>query len=178
MTSSILHETQALRDKAWDALTASPAFAPFKALDDAVVSMGGRSKVPRDPSLDLKPPPGAAHVVRQRSRNRSRPSQGDVAFSCLREAAIPLHIQELMEKVIARGIEISGANPLANFRSTLSRDSRFKSIMKDGGYFWWLASSPVPRSWKEAEGPDLLDQPSASNSNNQEGGDTHAATIS
>jgi hypothetical protein len=178
MTDSILKDTQALRDKAWAAVTSSPAYASFKALDVAVVQMGGQSMLSADSPIATASAVNPPLRRRLKIHSRTRPSQGDVALSCLRQSGVPVNIRDLMQQVIERGVEINGADPLANFRSTLSRDDRFKSIMKDGGYFWWMVDSPVPRSWKEAESPDLLDQPSASNSTSQEGGDADAATMS
>lgn len=176
MTDSLLAEVSALREKAWGEVTASPSFASFKALDTAVVSMGGKS-ILRDLGQSDGGPSKMPTYARGKLtvRKRRRPSQGDVAYSCLQQHGAPLHIRTLMDKVIERGVKISGADPLPNFRSTLSRDNRFTSIMKDGGYYWWLTASPVPVSWKEAESRDLLNQPSASESSSQKGGDGHAA---
>ncbi len=174
MADSVLDETKALRDKAWAEVKASPSFVSFKALDVAVGAMGGKQILSTPPASNAQ-----KSETQDRKkivvRRRARPSQGDTAESCLRQAAEPLPIRDLMSKVTGHGIQISGEDPLANFRSTLSRDNRFKSIMKDGAYYWWLTSSPVPIAWKEAEGLDLQDRPSASDSSSQKGGDGHAA---
>lgn len=176
MGDSVLDATSALRDKAWAEVKASPSFVSFKALDIAVGAMGGSQILAASDALpSTVQKPDVLPRKKLVARKRTRPSQGDTAEACLKRAGEPLPIRNLMEKVIGYGVQISGEDPLANFRSTLSRDNRFKSIMREGAYYWWLTSSPVPINWKEAEGLDFQVEPSASDSSSQNGGDGHAA---
>ena len=174
MDNSILQKTIALRAEVWRELTNSPAFQSFKALDTAVAAMGGRRILADESAEPIK----AVQPARTDSATpRRRSSQGDAAEAALRDAGIPMTIRTLLEFVTANGIVIRGADPLANFRSSLSRDARFKSIMRQGLYFWWLTGVELPEGWEEATDPSLPSLSAASNSNGQEGGDVHAATI-
>ena len=172
MDNIILQKTIALRAEVWRGLTNSPAFQSFKALDTAVAAMGGR-RILADESAE---PAKAIQPARYDSpRLRRRSSQGDAAEAALRDAGAPMTIRTLLEFVTAKGVTIRGEDPLANFRSSLSRDARFKSIMRQGLYFWWLADVELPEGWKEAVDPDLPGLSTASDSNNQGGGEGHAA---
>ena len=104
-----------------------------------------------------------------------RVTQGDVAFSVLVRNKEPLPIGRWLEKCINAGIGIGGDDPLPNFRSTASRDKRFYSFVRNNMYFWWLTGVELPESWKEATDPNLPGLSVASDSNDQEGGDGHAA---
>ena len=118
-----------------------------------------------------------AAVIAEKTGNR-RISHATAALQALRDEGEPLPIGRLMEKAIANGAEIGGNNPIGNFRSTLSKDPRFRSISRNNMYFWWFVATPVPRNWNEA--PDLpLDNGSDASVSHasQEGGDGHAATM-
>jgi hypothetical protein len=174
---TLLKRTDALRAEAWRALMASQHFAAFKAFDDAVVALGGKSVMP-----PLLPEGGtpvghdeAARPAVSTRRTSKRISHADAAFMALKEADEPLPVGRLLEAAVAKGASLSG-NALANFRSAVSKDDRFRSIMRNGMYFWWFTASPVPQKWKEATDPDLLDQSVASEFSGQEGGENHAAT--
>jgi hypothetical protein len=81
-----------------------------------------------------------------------------------------------MDAAIDHGAELKGDKALSNFRSAVSKDPRFESIMREGKYYWWFAGRPLPPGWNETAGPDLLAGPAASSVNsNQEGGGSHAA---
>lgn len=89
-------------------------------------------------------------------------------------------VRDLLDAVQANGVEVRGEDPLANFRSALSRDPRFKSVMRKGGYFWWFANVALPDGWNEAEADDLvarLASASGSIHSSEEGGDGHAAAL-
>jgi hypothetical protein len=163
-----------LRQKAWDDLMTSEAFRAFRAADNMVVDLGGQSAMPSTaPSI-------APRAVNPRPRLRaidgsSRLSQGDAGVKALKEAGHPLHINALTNRSKAMGAMIGGGNPVANFRSTLSKDERFYSFRHNGDYWWWLTGVPLPQGWEEAA-DDLPFDTAASDSSNQEGGESHAAT--
>ncbi len=77
----------------------------------------------------------------------------------------------------AEGGVVGGADPVANFRSNLSRDQRFQSIMRNNMYFWWFTGEDTPPGWAyEAAATDLLSSATASSDHSgQEGGGSHAA---
>ena len=97
----------------------------------------------------------------------------------LRRAGEPLPIGRLREATLAEGGAIGGADPIANFRSNLSRDPRFKSVMRNGMYFWWFTDEVLPLGWaNEAAANDLLSTAAApSMHSSQEGGGDHAVII-
>lgn len=166
------------RQMAWADVEASPAFAAFKQLDDTVVLLGGRSALPVFGGDAGKATVRAAAGTSSGASSAKgvagrRITQGDVAEGVLRNSEVPLHIKDFLQKTIAAGAEINGGNPLANFRSTVSKDKRFKSVVFNGRYYWWLAATPVPSKFKEATDPDLLASV-ASVGANKEGGEAHA----
>lgn len=174
MNNNVLQKTMALRSEVWGDLVNSPVFQSFKALDIAVGAMGG-SRILAGESIEPVKESRPTRVEAAKPRRRN--SQGDAAESALRTGGMPMTIRTLLEFVSASGVEVRGEDPLANFRSTLSRDPRFKSIMRQGLYFWWLTDVELPEGWEEATDPSLPGLSVASNSNDQEGGDDHAATI-
>lgn len=170
---SIIDKTKALRSEAWDAVLASAAYKAFKGLDDAVKAMSGE---------DASSPPFKNYLTVAVARNPAarklltkRITQGDVAERVLRNYGEPLPIGRWLEKCIEAGIGVKGEDPLANFRSTASRDKRFYPLTRNNMYFWWLDGVELPEGWKEAADPDLPGLSAASDSDNQEGGDGHAA---
>jgi hypothetical protein len=183
MTDSMLNRTEALRQEAFEALRASDKFRAFKALDDAVVAMGGKRQLAESAPADLTTSNGAVIEVKplppvNRQRQRKRLSQGDGAEMALKQVGVPVASPDLIELVDKMGIEVSsGPNRLANFGSILSRDSRFYSVRHEGVYYWWLKGVEVPPFENEAPGLLGEDQPGTSSvSSNQEGGDANAAT--
>ena len=180
MAMDLLEGAKALRQTAWLELTKCGPFASFKAMDDAVAAMGGERLIGESPLFGAK---GTAELMlptRKRTlhfvpKNSTvkRSTQGDAAEKILREGNRPLNIHKLLASVIDEGVEINGTDKLSNFRSNISRDKRFRSIMSNGGYFWWITSSPVPRGWDETAGQDLWSEPAVS-SESKEGGDGHA----
>lgn len=176
MTDTVLQKTIALRAEVWGDLVKSPAFQSFKALDAAVAAMGGKRILSNESHPVTEPVQGNVSVNPPVRRRRN--SQGDAAEQVLRNSNIPQPIRILLDAVLSMGVEVRGGDPLANFRSTLSRDPRFKSIMHNGGYFWWLADVALPEGWDEAEADDLvarLASASGSIHSSQEGGGGHAA---
>ncbi|MGS1015591.1 hypothetical protein [Allosphingosinicella humi] len=177
---SLLKKTGALRAEAWAALEASEHFSAFKALDDAVVALGGKSAMPSTSVAENANPERTKHTQANHGGSREvgkRISHADAAYMALKEADEPLPVGRLLESAVAHGASLRG-NVLANFRSAISKDKRFRSIMRNNMYFWWFTASPVPQNWKEATDPDLLNQSVAPVSIGQEGGESHAATTS
>ena len=171
--SKLLEKTVLLREEALEELAASPAYATFKALDDAVMRMGGVPKL----LFEANEIGGIARQIFGRATKAALPENGkrrhgDAAELALRSAREPLPISRLMDEAAEHGAEIGGNDPLNNFRSTVSKDPRFRSLRRNNLYFWWLADSPIPDSFNELAGPDLLTEP-ASSSADQEGGDGH-----
>lgn len=174
MNNTVLQKTIALRAEVWRELVNSSLFQSFKALDEAVSAMGGKRVLLAESVAQSDSQRSSAGNEMPAPRRRA--SQGDAAEAVLREAKEPMTIRPLLDAVTARGVEVRGEDPLANFRSTLSRDDRFKSIMRNGGYYWWFADADMPESWKEAETDDFAGLlVSAPISTSQEGGDGHAA---
>lgn len=170
---SMTDKTIALRSEAWQAVLATPAYRAFKGFDDAVKALTGEAVEPLPKFNAL----GAALATNGAARIRvsKRITQADVAERVLRKAGEPLPIGRWLEKCVEDGIGIKGEDPLANFRSTASRNARFYNFTRNNMYFWWLAGVELPEGWKEATDPDLPGLSVTADSNNQEGGDGHAA---
>lgn len=184
---TIIEKAKAIRSEALAAWIASPDFAAFKASDDFVVALGGESVMPAglqdSPKVNGLDSPQMREIGAAAARRleihaaKQRITQADAAALALREAGKPLGVGEFMMAAIAKGAEMKGDRPLANFRSAVSKDERFESIMSGGKYFWWWKGQPTPPGWNETAGPDLLAGPAASSvHSSQEGGDAHAAT--
>lgn len=177
---SMLLKIVALRDEAWNHVENSEHFKAWKGLNDAVLALDVTAannetitvfETKTSRSMNPKPKPNI-------KRKTKRVTQSAVAESVLKSMGEPLPVGRWLEKSIERGINIRGDDPLSNFRSTVSRDKRFYNFVRNGMYFWWLNGVELPEKWKKAEGRDLLDQPSAFVSHNQEGGEANAtATI-
>lgn len=178
MPSELLERTAALRDEAWEAVKASKPYAVFKALDDATTVAGGTSALagPAPVPRVSKPRRRKAGPGNRSNGSIARVPHGDAAEEALREAGEPLQIKPLMEAAIAKGAQISGDNPVNNFRSTVSKDERFASVQRGNTFFWWFEGEPLPPSWNEAA-ELVFDDGSADSSfySNQKGGGSHAA---
>lgn len=166
----------ALRDEAWREVQATKAYSVVRALDEALSLLGGSRLLPQQS-------PSTVQVrTRVRSsddseivRSKDRISQGAAAEAALVEATSPLPIGRLLEAALGKGAAIGGENPIANFRSALSRDERFYSFTRNGQYFWWLDGVDLPPNWNEA--PDLpLERKSDASfvQSNREGGEAYA----
>lgn len=180
MGASFIDKTTELRDGAWREVQTSSSFLAFKALDDAVAAMGGKRLIANAAPREDGPRPSVGTFERS-NRNRTvsrRISQSDAAEAALKARGNPLPVGRLLEAALEKGATIGGENPLANFRSTLSKDPRFYSFKRNNMYFWWVNTVSLPEDWREAPDPDLLTGPDASfPDSNQEGGDGHAATM-
>jgi hypothetical protein len=180
VATTYIDKAKELRDQAWREVQTSPSFLAFKALDDAVAAMGGDRLIARPVPRENGPRPSVNTFARvKREHAPKRLSQADAGEVVLRERGEPLPVGRLMEAAIAKGAAASGKNPLANYRSALSKDDRFYSLTRNNMYFWWLKDVPLPNNWKEAPDHDLLTQSGASvvGNSNQKGGDGHAATM-
>lgn len=157
-----LDRARQLRAEAWDAVQASSAYVAFKRFDDLVVDMGGTSLISENDaaaswkSTTLR----AVDAAARRLSDQKKLSQGDAAEIVLRQVREPLPVARLLEAVVKRGVAIGGADPLSNFRSSISKDDRFYALRKGSLYFWWLKGQQVPPAWQEpsssTEFDDLL----------------------
>jgi len=176
----MLEKIEKLRDEAWEAAMASPAFATLLALDEAVDAAGGKrllaskgEPAPLTTFAQGSVKPAIAFYNAAATPNQ-RLSQGDAAALALK-ANGPLPVGRLMESAMARGAVIGGGKPLISFRSTLSKDPRFYSLKRNGMFFWWLTDVELPEGWTgPSESYDLPLDPNPDSS--QKGGDSHAAT--
>lgn len=152
MESEWLAKARGLRADAWDAVCATPDYIAFKNFDALVVQMGGASVLgDLDAASNWKSAAQRAlDGVARRVSEGKRPSQGDAAEMALRQQREPMSIGRLIEAAMAKGAEIGGSDPLANFRSAMSKDARFYTIRRDTGFHWWLTGEPLPAAW---EGP-------------------------
>jgi hypothetical protein len=175
MTDSMRERTEGLRKEAFVALQQCPEFRAYKALDDAVVAMGGDRQLtaPREVTFNSV----IAEIVADARQRRM--SQADGAEVVLREQGRPMPSVDLMPAVGSKGVTVStGPNALINFGSTMSRDKRFYSFRHEGVYYWWLRGVPLPSPFKN-EAPDLplqVGSDASSSNSSQEGGDANAAT--
>lgn len=177
MDSTWLIKARALRDEAYEALLTNPAYLAFKAFDDTVVSLGGA------PMFELRAPSSPVHEAAKRvmetaakkSADGFKIAQGDAAEIVLRNASEPLTLGDLMGAAMSRGAEIRGVDPLANFRSTLSKDHRFKAFRHGSQYLWWLGDRPLPPAWNETTVlTSTVSTVASSDPSDQKGGDGDA----
>jgi hypothetical protein len=175
MGTDFLKRAEALRAEAWDAVQSSPAYAAFKAMDDAVLAIGGRSLMARDAD---RVNPEIREEMRRRAEFIAMParriSQANAAAIVLRKTGKPLQAAELMDGARSVGAAIGGDKPLVSFTSSLSKDPRFYAFRKDGSYFWWFVGEAPPLAFQNEAEPDgfqgLL---GSASSPNQEGGEGH-----
>lgn len=166
-----------LRDEAWGDVQTSKSYKAFKAFDDVVATLGGKRLIAEGARdgvsfgdvvhAEIKP----ANI----RRLSERITHADAAITVLQHHGKPMPIHDLLAEAAKRGARIGGTNPLANFRSTLSKDERFYAFTKDSTFYWWLDGKALPDDWNEA--PDLPYQEGSDASSvhsNQEGGERHA----
>ena len=166
MEQSMQAKVTALRDE---------AYQTFKALDDAVASLGGNRRIVTSVASSTGVASGNASAVGKTARRVSRaPSQSSASEAILRERGEPMLGVDLMSALPAKGIIVGGKNRRINFTSAISKSGKFRSVRKDGNYFWWFKDEPLPADWQEA--PDLLvgERSDASVVGNQEGGEANA----
>ncbi|MBU0556555.1 MAG: hypothetical protein KKD64_10385 [Alphaproteobacteria bacterium] len=168
-----------MRAEAWAELVQSPAFRAFRAADNMVIELGGESIMPQ---LGKTPKPvDATHttdkpITRRKPRaadGSPRMTQVEAASNALKQLG-PMGIAMLTEMAKEQGAAIGGNDPVANFRSALSKDKKFYSFRHEGEYLWWLTDVPLPEGWSEAA-DDLLRNAASPDNTRQEGGDGHAA---
>jgi hypothetical protein len=169
MDQGMLGKVAALRDE---------AFATLKALDDAVVTLGGKSRLAAQPSAAAQAyARGVGDHAARRQREARQLSQSEAAEMIMRERGEPTSGVDLLAALPSKGVLVGGINPTINFTSSMSKSGKFRSVRKGGSYFWWFKDEPLPADWQEA--PDLLSKEGSDASavgTNQEGGDGHAAT--
>lgn len=169
MDQTMLAKVTALRDE---------AFATLKALDDAVVSLGGKSKIPfAGLSATFAGLGGTGSPIAAALAERSRRlTQTGAAEMILRERNTPMTGADLMAELPARGVTIGGEKPEVNFTSSMSKSGKFRSFRFEGKYYWWLKDAELPWGWANKEAPDLLsaEGSDASVVGNQEGGEADA----
>lgn len=171
---SLIHDKMvALRDEALDEMRKTEAFKAFIALDDAVVAMGGE-RLPVTDSIDSAVTAVSNIYSRMpRNPNGKRVSQGDAAAMVLEERG-PTPGVDLLDAIPDKGGNVGGDKPMINLTSTMSKDSRFVSVRRDGSYFWWFADRPLPENWNTGAGLDLGGEPApVSMPSSLEGGDGH-----
>lgn len=171
--ADMLTKTKALRAEALATALASikdtPAFAILAALDEAVRAMGGElllaASAARADTVDRASFPPSDEVLRGvvHRITAKRLTQTEGAAAALRENGAPLPSGLLMEAAGKLGVRLGGADPLANFRTSLSKDGRFISLRRNSMSFWWFKDEPVPLSFQNETGdPDLRTESPAS----------------
>ena len=85
----------------------------------------------------------APAVAAPRRSTRDAPSFLDVAGEILADEGVPLHYEQLYQRIVSRDIRVSGANPAANLLTHMSRDSRFVRV---GRGTYGIAGRDTPRS--------------------------------
>ena len=164
MDQDMLKAATTLRDK---------AYAVFKGFDDAVVSLGGKSRV----GMYIAAASGSAAGVGTAKAvgETRRLTQTGAAEVILRERGEPTTGAELMAALPSKGVTIGGKNPVVNFTSAMSKSGKFDSYRKNGGYYWWFKQERPPAEWFEASDLPFDKRPDASSvHSNQEGGEAHA----
>ena len=175
MQSSIADRTRLVRDDAWQLVVESEAFIAFKALDDAYVRMGGASRLADEPNALAALTRQTFSAVVKRVAEARRVSHAEAAEMALRKAGRPLETPILMAFAKEVGADVGGSDPLNNFRSSVSREGKFRSVRKDGTSYWWFKDEALPSGWNEPADPSLLDEPAGSSVySSQEGGDGDA----
>lgn len=162
MDKGMLEKVTALREE---------AYATLKALDTAVVSLGGQPRVEPRTVVAVGTASGTSSTNGVGVSRRL--SQSGAAEVLLRERGEPMTGADLLTALPTKGVTMLGPNRLVNFTSAMSKSGKFRSERRDGSYFWWFKDEPLPPKWNEA--PDLLErQPGASSvHSNQEGGEGH-----
>lgn len=155
MNDSLLERTKALRDEAFRAVAASPAYMAYQALENAVAAMGGETQ-----SVGSKVPSGRSSTAIGNGSVGSdasvkRVSQPDAAAAILRERGSPAMGWQLLEALPSKGASVSPSNPTINFTSAMSKSGRFQSVRHDGNYYWWFKDEPLPSGWNEAKPEDF-----------------------
>lgn len=169
-----LAEQTKLRDAALSALRGSTHFRAVEALDAAVVALGGKPVFNSLQALSADSMATVTPASPERSSVRAITGHGTAALGVLENAGRPLPILSLLDKVRESGTDVSGKDPLSNFRSSLSRDTRLRSVGKGNQFVWWFADREFPQGFDEAE-PNLLKglNGSASSVSSKEGGEGH-----
>lgn len=164
MDAEWLDRARQLRAEAWEAVQVTAAFIAFKKFDDLVVDMGGTTALGEiDVAATWKATTQrAVEAAARRLSDVKKPSQADAAEMALRQKREPIPIGLLLASAIELGAAIGGTDPLANFRSALSKDERFYALRRNNMHFWWLKGEQPPAHWLSdgvAEFDELLAGP-------------------
>ena len=177
MQDQWLQRMIALRDEAWGDVQTSKSYKAFKEFDDVVAKLGGKRLIAEGVTERVVFGDVVHAEIRPASVRRlsERVTHADAAISVLQRHGKPMPIHDILAEAGKLGARIGGTNPLANFRSTLSKDERFYAFTKDSTFYWWLDGKALPENWNEA--PDLPYQEGSGASSvhsNQEGGEANA----
>ena len=148
-------------------------------LDDPAVSLSVAVSTKQAVDTAMRAANRPSVVVRRRPVVVSRPSvvmteTSDAVRAILSEHRAPLKLSELLEKVLARGIEVGGKDPASTLSARLSNSDEFVSHR---GIGWWFQNQPIPEApalIEESAGNLSTDHPSDSNTNE---GDAHGAAL-
>src|SRR5579872_671719 len=119
MDQGMLGKVAALRDE---------AFATLKALDDAVITLGGKSRL--GPQVTAAVGSASAHGTAKAAGEsvRHRQSYSGAAEIILVEGGEPMTGADLMAALPSKGITLGGADPKINFTSSMSKSGKFISF--------------------------------------------------
>ncbi len=114
-----------------------------KAREAYLAAMG---KQPSTRSSTGRPPNATSLPTRRtkrgaRSGGRRRRPLADEVADVLRDAGEPLHTSEILTRLTAKGVAVTGQRPATNIAATLFRNPRF---INTGGNVWALAEVPTP----------------------------------
>ncbi len=132
-----------------------------------------------DPAVSLSVADPTKQAADTAARATRRPSvvmteTWDAVRVILSEHRAPLKLSELLERVVARGVEVGGKNPAYTLSARLSNSEEFVSHRGTG---WWFQNQPIPEApalIEESAGNLSTDHPSDSNTNE---GDSHGTTL-
>lgn len=188
--ADILSAAIQLRQQAWEVVQASAAFAQFRALDAAIVEMGGSSILPatHDAARILSNPQDTKlheNWVKQENTRKftgapigRKVSHAEAAYFALAKAGHPLQSVELLEAARNEGAKIGGEKPIVNLTSTLSRNDGFINVRFDGVPHWWLSDRPLPYGWvAQSDDGDDAQSMDISSMFGEKGGDDDGAAI-
>lgn len=176
MREQWLRDQARLRDAALAELQASDLYRAFRAFDAAVVALGGVSAAHAEVRPERTVEPDQRAEFKDRPEPKASPAAatayGNHAVQVLETIGRPLSMQDLYDFAVQDGLSVGGTKPLENFRSSISRDHRFKAIGGSNKFVWWFADRDLPKDEGEAE-PNMLTKlnGSASPLSSQEGGD-------
>lgn len=131
-----------LRNAAEARLRENPDYIELLALRQAIAAITGEPVPDADQILSISPKPPKKNEV---FLDVSSLSQADAAHVLLTKVLKePVIVANLVRALLAHGITVGGNNPNINLSSTLSRDSRFRSVRYKDRASWWVTGTPFP----------------------------------